>query len=181
MIQILFCTMAYGQSGSNTPLTVGRICPDFKFTDVQHYAKTSVTINDFRGQWLILDCWNRYCSSCLRKMPAMDSLQKKFQSKAKVVLIGYTGSQYTKKSDDKPIRFLFEMNRKRLNLNLTIAYDSVFFHKFHIGACPYIVVVDPNGIIRGITTEFTQEDFKNMMLGKPVELTKAYIWEKDNR
>ena len=153
---------------------IGKPCPDFSFSDVHYYKNKKITLKDFKGQWLILDCWNRYCSVCLHKMPEIDSLQSVFAGQVKFLLVGYTGSQYTKRSDDKPIRKLYDMNRDMERLSLSIAYDSVLFHRFKIGACPYIIVIDPNGIVRGITWSLTAKDINNLLTGTPVKLPRAY-------
>jgi hypothetical protein len=108
----------------------------------------------------------------------MDSLQNEFSNAVQFILIGYTGSQYgsrlKKEPDDKPIRTLFERIKKVEKLNLSIAYDSLFFHRFNIGACPYIIVVDPTGIVQGITTSLSSDELKSLLARKKISLRKAY-------
>jgi thiol-disulfide isomerase/thioredoxin len=153
---------------------VGKPMPDFSFNDVHYFPKKRLNLTDFKGQWLILDCWNRYCGVCLRAMPKVDSLQREFKGKVQFLMVGYTGSQYTKRPDDKAIRKLFDYNRKIGHLDLPIAYDSVFFHRFDIRPTPYIIVVDPKGIVRGITIYLTAENINDLMANRQVELPIAY-------
>lgn len=150
-----------------------RRCPDFHFQDVEHYYKKNISLKDFRGQWLVLDFWNRYCSVCLNRMPGTDSLNRKFSKRVNFMLVGYTGSRYTHHSDDKPIHELYEKLRGRLDIDLPIAYDSLLFHRFDIGACPYIVIVDPKGIVRGITTRLTEQNIRDLLSGKIPKLENA--------
>jgi thiol-disulfide isomerase/thioredoxin len=157
---------------------VGKPMPDFKFNDVQYYSKKQAGLADFKGQWLILDCWNRYCGVCLRAMPKINALQEKFKGKVQFLMVGYTGSQYTKKSDDKAIRKLYKMNRKMGNLNLTIAFDSTLFHRFDIWATPYVMIVDPTGIVRGITYKISEQNINDLLAGNHVELAKAYRFQE---
>lgn len=165
---------AKGQQNENDFPVIGKPCPNFLFTDVQYHSKKQVSLKDFEGKWLVLDFWNRYCGTCLDKMPLMDSMQKAFSANVSFLLIGYTGSQYVKRSDDKAIRKLYEMNRKRLKLNLSIAYDSLIFHQFKILACPYIIVIDPQGIVKAISYKLSENDLIDLIAGKPVDLPKVY-------
>jgi len=169
----VFCfDRAFSQDPNAYP-KIGKPCPDFHFKDVEHYSKKSISLKDFKGQWLMLDFWNRYCSVCLGRMPGTDSLHKKFSKRVSFILVGYTGSRYTHRSDDKPIHELYGKLRERLHIDLPIAYDSLLFHRFDIGACPYIVIIDPKGIVRGITTQLTKQNIKDLLSNKIPELDKA--------
>jgi alkyl hydroperoxide reductase subunit AhpC len=175
---LIICFCFFGAAHSQQKRTnfpeIGKPCPDFVFTDVQDYPQERICLNDFKKQWLILDCWNRHCSVCLGRFRATDSLQKKFSKQVRFILVGYTGSQYTHRSDDKPIRALYEKLRERLKIDLAVAYDSVLFHRFDIGACPYMIIVDPAGIVRGITTELNEKNLKELIARKSTTLQKAY-------
>jgi thiol-disulfide isomerase/thioredoxin len=163
---LFFFKTALSQNQKADYPEIGKPCPDFFLNDVLHYHKSEVSLADFQNQWLVLDFWNRYCGVCLGKFQAIDSLQKQFVKQINFMLVGYTGSQYTHRSDNKPIRELYEKLRFRLNLDLPIAFDSVLFHHFNIGACPYIVIIDPAGIIRGITTSLDEQDIKDILSNK---------------
>lgn len=171
---VLLITTASTKAQTNIIPEVGKPMPEFTLTDVHYFAKKKVSLNDFKGKWLILDCWNRYCGVCLRAMPKINKLQDKFKDRVRFIMVGYNGSQYTKKSDDKAIRKLFEMNRKNENLKLSIAYDSLLFHRFDIWPTPYIIVIDPSGVVKGITYKLTEENINDLIEGKQVSLAKAY-------
>lgn len=153
---------------------VNQPCPGFLLTDVHYYSKSKVTLQDFGGQWLILDFWNRYCSTCLKSMPKMNKLQNDFKDKIQVLYVGYNGSKYTKSSDDLMIRKIYELNRKAENLQLAMAYDSLLFDQFDIGPCPYLVIVDPNGMVKGITTAVNEAQLDSLIRGQHVSLRKAF-------
>jgi len=173
LIIVLFSfSYAFPQVHSAYP-EIGKPCPDFHFNEVGYYSKSSISLKDFRGQWLMLDFWNRYCSVCLGRMSGTDSLRKQFSKQVSFLLVGYTGSRYTHHSDDKSIHDLYGKLRKRLHIDLPIAYDSLLFHQFDIGACPYIVVVDPKGIVRGITTQLTAQNIKDLLSNQIPQLDKA--------
>jgi thiol-disulfide isomerase/thioredoxin len=173
MLHLVFAISKASSADTTTLPVVGRQCPDFHFDDVRYYTQKRVSLNDFKGRWLVLDLWNRHCSSCIDKMPKTDSLQKKFTRKMRFLLVGYTGSRYVRRPENKEMHQLYPKLRKRLNINLPIAYDSVLFHRFEIGPCPYLVIVDPSGIVRGITTELNEQNIKDLLAGKQPVLEKA--------
>jgi thiol-disulfide isomerase/thioredoxin len=170
---LLLCSSlcAIAQSRTNYP-RVGSPCPELKFSEVRYDFRNKLTATDFKGQWLILDFWNRHCGSCIEKMPGMDSLQKTYPKQVKVLLVGYTGSFYTHRPDSS-IRSFYAGIRKRMQVNLPIAYDSVVFKRLEIGACPYIIVVDPKGIVRAVTIGLKTKDMAAFLAGRKPVLEKA--------
>lgn len=152
---------------------VGKPMPDFKLTDVNYYAKRKVNLSDFKGKWLVLDFWGAHCSSCIESMPKMSAMQEKFKDKAQIIMVGYSGSQYTKRSEKELIRSRFEITKKDYNLNLVSAYDSLLAPRFDIWTTPYIVIIDPKGIVKGITYKLTEENLNDLMLNRPVDMPKA--------
>jgi thiol-disulfide isomerase/thioredoxin len=168
----LFAMAAHSQE--NKYPEVGRKCPDFTLSDVSNYSKKRASLDDCTGKWLVLDFWNKGCMGCLKSFPKMDSISRKFRDKMQFISVGYTGSQYDKTPDDQAIRILYERLRKRLDLHFAIAFDSVLFHQFGIEGCPYIVVVDPKGIVKAITYSLSDEDVNSFLSGKTPELGAAY-------
>ncbi|WP_374950047.1 TlpA family protein disulfide reductase [Mucilaginibacter sp.] len=152
---------------------VDQSCPDIYFSEVAFDEKPTFSLSDYKGKWLILDFWNRYCSTCLDHMPGKDSLQKKFPDQLKIVLVGYTGSRYTHRKDEHEIKKLYDRVRKESAIDLPVAYDSVLFHRLEIGPCPYIIVIDPQGIVRAITTDIDQRQFAALLKGKRPKFDKA--------
>ena len=157
---------------------VGKSCPDFTLTDVNFFKQKIVSLKDFHGKWLVLDCWNRYCSNCISSMPRMDSIRKEFKNQIEVVYIGYTGNLHAKESDNKEIRILYERVQREYNLDLPMAFDSLLMDRFKIAATPYIIIIDPNGIVRAITTHIDRIELNKIIRGEKVFLKKAYRWQK---
>lgn len=174
IISCAFSHSCWGQDKVNHYPEVGDQFPGFYFDDVRYHTKENATIDDFRTKWLVLYFWNRFCSVCMKKMPMIDSLQKEFSDDFKFLLVGYTGSQYTKKSDNLKIRDLYTRLRKDYKLSLPIAYDSTLFHRLNIGACPYIIVISPEQTIKGITVSIDKNQINRLLKGDSVSFQKAY-------
>jgi thiol-disulfide isomerase/thioredoxin len=170
---LLFVSSIYAvaQSRTNYP-KVGSPCPVLNFNEVRYDQQNKISSADFKGRWLVLDFWNRHCGSCIEKMPGMDSLQRKYPRWVKVLLVGYTGSFYTHRPDSS-IRSFYKDIRQRMQVNLPIAYDSVVFRRLQIGACPYIIVVDPKGIVRAVTISMKTKDMAAFLAGRQPVLEKA--------
>lgn len=164
---------AWSQAKKEYP-KVGQLCPDFQFNELQYHAQITARRDDFKGKYLLLDFWNRYCAACLNAMPKMDSIRRDFSAHVEVIMVGYNGSRYSKRSDNKLIRKLYEENRKERHLNLPIAYDSVLFHRFNIGACPYIIVLDRESKVVAITTAINAKQLEELLKGNVPTLQKAY-------
>ncbi|MGE9310482.1 TlpA family protein disulfide reductase [Niabella sp. CJ426] len=174
-IVILTTFIGHAQKSSSLVYPqVGKQCPDFEFTDVRHFEKKEVRLSDFRGKWLVLDFWHRYCYYCLQSQPHIDSLQRKFGERVQFLLVGYSGSKYRDRSDYKEIVSLYERNRIAYNLVLPIAYDSVVSEKFDIGPTPYIVVIDPQGLVRAITYKISEQNIVDLLSDKNVDVPRAY-------
>ena len=169
-----------GQKGEYARLKTGDTIPSYTFNFIRHFERSKMSTNEFRDKWLVLAFWNSHCSVCLKKMPQEDSLQKEFASRVQVLLVGYTGSQYSQRKgpDQDRIQKLYEQVKKRLNVSLPIAYDSTLFHKMDITACPYLVVINPAGVIQGITTSLSAKELRALMNNEKVVLGRAYRqWE----
>lgn len=146
---------------------LGKVMPEFLLKHMNYFNKTEATLADFSGKWLVLDFWNRFCSGCIGSFPKINEEIKAFNDKVQFVLIGYedpeNGAQKT-----------YEKYREREHLEIPCAFDSAICQRFHIAGVPYIIVIDPAGIVRGITNNLTEENINDFISGKAVELARAY-------
>jgi hypothetical protein len=87
-------------------------------------------------------------------------------------MVGLNDKKY-----NRGIEQLYEGLRKKQNLELTVAYDSVLVDKWNINAMPYIIIIDPDGIVRAITDgrDMTQEKIQDLIDRKNVEFFPAQL------
>src|SRR5260221_7873623 len=109
---------------------VGEKSPHFELAMVSHYSKTQVSSEDFKGEFIILDFWSRWCSACFENMPKVNTLQKKFTEKLTILMVGLL--------DNEKVPELYEKFRKKLNLDLLVAYDSTIFKQFGVPSVPHL-------------------------------------------
>src|SRR5450755_2346486 len=113
-------------------LKVGKPCPDFTLDHVEYYPKKSVSLKDFRGKWLILDCWTSRCMACISSFPHTNQMQKEFAGKVQFLMVGFTGVMSGNRPDDQHIHSLYKKLKEKEQLKLPMAFDSIQFKKFNI-------------------------------------------------
>lgn len=68
------------------PLAVGDIFPDFSATALPAKIEPSVLrLQDFRGQYVLLDFWATWCGPCLGEAPHFAAVQKKYGNDDRLV------------------------------------------------------------------------------------------------
>lgn len=138
-------------------------CPDFKFTQIEHFKDPKTSLNDFKGKWLILYFWTTGCPACVKSFPKLNALQQKFAPDIQFLLIG--------KNDFKRnshIREMYEKFRKQYNLILPIAYDTLVFSRFvGVAGVPHVVIIDKAGYVYAVTEgEEINENSINSLIQK---------------
>jgi thiol-disulfide isomerase/thioredoxin len=133
-------------------LTVGTVAPDL--TDVEGQT---VSLEKYRGQYVVLDFWASWCPDCRKDMPQMKEL-------------------YTQDSGNR-VQFLgisFDTTREALDNYLekeAIAWpqvtelkkmkESKMAQAYHIKWIPSIYLLDPNGKVLLATVEI--EKLKHLL------------------
>ena len=139
--------------------TVGSPCPNFTLYQVDFYSKKKVDLNDFKGKWLMIDFWSRECLGCIARFPETSVEQKEFKDKVQFLMVA--------PSDKKNAhRQLYAHYRDKLHLEMPCAFDSTIGKRFNVGALPFLVIVDPNGIVAAVTTNIDNQKIKALLRGE---------------
>jgi thiol-disulfide isomerase/thioredoxin len=157
------------QTNLNDLPAIGKPCPDFQLNKILHFSSKSASLSDFKGKWLILDFWGKWCTKCVESFPKLNSLQEKFQDKIQFMPIAY---------DEANIEQFFEKLTVKQNLHLPTAIDKFIFNQFGVYEVPHIIVIDDKGIIQAITSadSITENNLKLFLNNEKVLLT-----EKSNK
>jgi peroxiredoxin len=148
------------------PIKLGAPMPDFVLTQIEHFRTSSASLKDFKGRWLVLDFWHEYCSGCIAAFPKDNALQNNFKDTLQFMLVGFSGSEYVGRSSRNSIRILYEKVRARENLDLAVAYDSVLFKRLMNNGFPFIVIIDPEGTVRGLANSLSETDTRQLITGE---------------
>jgi len=138
---------------------VGKRCPEFLLKNVTYYNKKEVTLADFKGKWLVLDFWNKYCSSCIASFPKVNAMQKEFGDNVQFMLVGIQDAE-------GKIRPMYEHLKEKLNLRLACAFDSTLSDHWGIITTPHILVIDDKGIVQARTFKVDSADIQKFLKGE---------------
>ncbi len=124
-------------------------------------GKELITLDDYKGKFIILDFWATWCGNCLKSFPELDSLQRENPRQLEIVLVN-TASTGDKK---ERIEAFFE---KRTNpagnkYVLTTIISDTLFNKFfkHASIPHYVWVGDQRNIIA--ITDSKEASRKNIL------------------
>lgn len=112
ILSLVFVQMAVLAQIPQTPkgLTVGDSVPDLLIAEIINFKGGKARTSDFKNRLLILDFWDTNCSSCVEALPRMDSLQKQFGDKIKILPVSW--------QDKGLVTKFFKTNKLVKNLSL---------------------------------------------------------------
>lgn len=114
--------------------------PEIAFVDADRAA---LTLEDFHGQWVLLNLWATWCGPCKREMPSLDRLQAALGGEGFLVLA--LSQDRTGMDDVQAFYEEFEITRIALFLDDTA--KSQF--QFGLTGLPATMLLDPNGYVVG--------------------------------
>lgn len=162
-----FCALA--QNNKLDYPVVGQPCPNFSLTNVKDYHKDRISLEDFKGKWLILDFWSEGCVSCIKSFPKINEIQQEFSNEIQFLLVGIPNSR-----DSEAIQKLYSKHQQKLMLDIPIVFDTTLAQRFHVRTVPHLVVVDPNGVVKYITTMVNREEVQKIINNENPALLQAF-------
>jgi len=141
--------------------------PDFTIRQIRHFRDTQAVLSDFKGKWLLLDFWNKYCGACIASFPHISEIQKQLGDSIQVMLVGI-------QDKEGQIEQIYEKYRTKEKLIMPCAFDSVLANRFDIYTAPHSILIDRNGVVRYITQSFSVEDIRRILAGDRVVLPGTY-------
>lgn len=145
---------------------VGHAIQDHVFNDLDNFPGKKFKLSDFRGKWLIVDFWSRWCGGCIASFPKMNAFHKKFKDKIQLIMVGLQPDSLTKD--------LYYKLKKRDLLEFTVAFDEVSHDKYDINFLPTIFVVNPEGRIVAKTTSINDEQMTALLTGKMPSFKRSF-------
>jgi thiol-disulfide isomerase/thioredoxin len=166
-------------------LQVGEKVPDIEFNGMYNYPTKTAKLSDFKGKAVILDFWNKSCSSCIAAFPKLQKLQDKFKDELVVLLINHVPDETR-----ETLALLFKKSPILREITLPMVFGdenySVYNRKglFPHTAPLYHVWIDKNGIIRATTMgwEATYENIQKLVKGERLDVSSGVhlLKEKDS-
>ena len=118
------------------PTHVGAAAKEFSLQDADH----QVSLNQFRGQVVILNFWATWCPPCVEELPSMIDMQNRMRAKG-IVVVGVSIDV----DDDAYHRFI-----KQRNVNFVTVRDpeQKVAAMYGTTGWPETYVIDRKGVVR---------------------------------
>lgn len=141
-------TNAILKSSSNSyssPLSIGDVVPEIFLSNLLSFPSSSATLSSFKGKLLLLDFFATWCGACIKELPKLDSLQRKFKDRLQVVLVAYEPTA--------TIEALRKKNRRFGEYTFPIITADTALHRlFPHKLLPHTVWIDAGGMVKAVTT-----------------------------
>lgn len=121
------------------PLLKGNPAPDFELLGLNG---DKVTLNDFKGKYLLLDIWSTTCTPCLREFPILEDLKHDLIGKNIEIIAACLSDEAAWK------KALVKYNLKGGQYRIENGWKSEFRNDYiKSSGVPIYILIDPNGIL----------------------------------
>lgn len=134
---LLSLPLAAAAAGSGGALTSGAPAPGFQLPSL---AGASVSLDDYRGQVVVLNFWASWCGPCRKEMPILEQVHKQYKAKGMTLV----GINVEPESADA-LKFL-----KSTPVSFPILFDrdSAVSKQYQVQGMPNTVILDRTGKVR---------------------------------
>lgn len=146
---------------------VGQLCPAFALHNIAYFSKPEATLADFKGKWLVLDFWNKNCGSCIESFPRTSEMQKRFSGDAQFMLVGI-------QDRENQIGPMYAAYREKEKLAMPCSFDSGLSNAWGIHSCPHLIIIGPDGVVKGVTNDLNVDQLKEFIAGGHPKLRRSY-------
>ena len=123
-------------------IEIGKTIPDFKLPRLEN-LKDTLTANDLRGKYTLVDIWGTWCAPCRSEMPYLDSAFNIFKDKNfNIISIAFDRTPETVQK--------FREGKWKMpwtHAFVTGMYENPIADSFQIIGVPTVFLIDPNGKI----------------------------------
>lgn len=142
----------------NQPV-VGKPAPTFTLADT---AGRGVSLNTYRGKYVLLDFWGHWCSPCIKSFPKLKQLQQSYGDD--LVIIGIAAEYAEDKSEW--IRTIKKNDLSWIQLSELMSDKGEVNTRYNINAFPTYLLIDKEGTVLERTLTIDQIEQKLLTLGK---------------
>jgi thiol-disulfide isomerase/thioredoxin len=126
----------YQPAGDKGPVSIGQDAPEFALQDLQG---KQVSLDQYKGQIVILDFWATWCAPCKISMPVLDEMKEQYSGKLTLLAV----------NQREPANIVKEyVLRENVNSRVLLDKDGLIGEKYGVVGIPMVVVIDQNGKVR---------------------------------
>ncbi len=108
----------------------------------------TLSLEDLRGKVVLLDFWAMWCMPCVQALPHFQTIHEHFDGQD-VVVLGVNRDPHD--SEDRLGKFLEDRN---VTFRQILDFDGDVAGRYHVTGIPCSVLIDADGVIRGINVGF---------------------------
>lgn len=118
--------------------TRDQLAPQFSLESMEN---ETISLDQYRGQWLLVNVWGTWCAGCMQELPALDYLSLHYRDRVSVVGIAINDSRETL------TQFIA---RKQLTYPILLGgtFDDAFAHAYGVHSAPANVLIGPDRSVR---------------------------------
>lgn len=143
---ILFCLMFVNTIYASDSLEQA---PSFQFITLKG---DTIKSENLQGKIIVLDFWNTLCIPCVKAMPQLEKLYKKYKNDSAVVIFivnsGWEPIEKAKEFADKKRGGLLFFNKKKYDLPFAYDTGSKLFNSMGLKMNPSTVIIDSRSNVR---------------------------------
>jgi thiol-disulfide isomerase/thioredoxin len=129
----------------------------------------SISLDDYRGQYVIVDFWGTWCRPCVKNIPSLREFYEKNKFKNVKLISVANEFSFDANSQDKFRKFIIQKNMTswiHIVEQKNDKDEKILTNKFNIGTFPSLIIISPEGevlkkIVGSSSIEKTLKTFNN--------------------
>ena len=101
-----------------------------------------LSLEDLKGQVVVLDFWTYCCINCMHTLPTLDWLEKKYRGQP-VVFIGVHSAKFSNEQQAENVQEA--IGRYEISHPVVVDKEMKIWRLYNVTAWPTIAIVDPKG------------------------------------
>ncbi len=115
-----------------------------KFHNYSDINGKKVSLDDFKGKYVYIDVWATWCGPCIRQIPFLKELEKKYHNK-NVEFVSISVDE--EENYEKWKKMVKEEELEGIQLIADNNFESTFIKEYLINGIPRFILIDPQGKI----------------------------------
>jgi thiol-disulfide isomerase/thioredoxin len=165
----LTSSISNAQTSNHSRPRAGQPFKNYTLDSVYNYPHQTLSDNDFKNKWIILEFWSESCSGCIGNLPKVNAIQKKFQKDVQFILVTQTYK------DPNTAISLFKNLQNKIGLTMPVSFDQNFVNAVAPDGLPTTIIINPKRVVEAITHYISEVDINGFLSGKKPQLEPAYL------
>ena len=137
----LLTMQCYRPAGEQGPVSIGQDAPEFRLPDLEG---KQVSLDQYKGQVVILDFWATWCTPCRMTMPRLEEIKEQYSGKLTMLAVNLR----------EPANIVREyVLRENMGSRVLLDEDGRVGDGYGVVGIPMQVLIDRDGKVRYLQTD----------------------------